>query len=163
MKLFTEILEELWTAVLVLCVTSFDLFHLKLWLYIKEDITLVALLRVVTAIHLIFSLARDFYSCSTSAVYSLSNEIYKPVCLFIYIYISTYLLMCLYKQFVYLYVIYVYFCSIKYIFSMMVKLIEKIPAALHQFIIHLFVFVVTHVFWCKIKPILKKSPEWMMV
>lgn len=45
----------------------------------------------------------------------------------------------------------------------MAKLIEKIPAALHQFIIHLFVFVVTHVFWCKIKSILKKPPEWMMV
>lgn len=47
--------------------------------------------------------------------------------------------MCLYKQFVYLYVVYIYFCFIKYIFSLMAKLIEKIPAALHQFIIHLFV------------------------
>lgn len=45
--------------------------------------------------------------------------------------------MCLYKQFVYLYVD--YFCFIKYIFSLMAKLIEEIPAALHQFIIHLFV------------------------
>lgn len=58
---------------------------------------------------------------------------------FVYLYIYLYLLMCLYKQFVYLYVICIYFCFVKYIFPLMAKLIEKIPAALHQFIIHLFV------------------------
>lgn len=71
--------------------------------------------------------------------------------------------MCLYKQFVYLCVVYIYFCFIKYMFSLMAKLIEKIPAALHQFIIHLFVLWWQMLFDVKSNSFFKKPCEWMMV